>query len=54
MAARLGRGARAFAETNLDMGRYIGSYEQLIASLTGRPLGAAPAPRRRTRKPKSA
>ena len=54
LAARLGRGARAFAETNLDMGRYIGSYEQLIASLTGRPLGAAPAPRRRTRKPKSA
>ena len=31
LAARLRRGARAWAEANLDMGDYISNYEKLIA-----------------------
>ncbi len=36
MAARLRRGARAWAEANLDMGTYIAGYEKLIARVLER------------------
>ncbi len=54
LAASLSRRARAFAEANLDMDRYIGNYESLISSIIGRPLVDAPAPKRRARKTRAA
>ena len=54
LATSLSRGARAFAEANLDMDRYIGRYERLISTIIGRPIAEAPAPKPRARKPKAA
>ena len=55
LAAGLSRRARAFAEANLDMDRYIANYEALITDIAGRPaiepLPAKPKPRPRKPKP---